>query len=63
MIGIRGRLIPQWHCTRKDVTVVGGSLVMWDTFLHSTVLGRSPLPTLRLSGVDQCLIQHHIGLG
>ena len=39
VIGIRGRLISQRHCTRKYVVVVGGSLVMWDTFLHPAVLG------------------------
>ena len=39
VIGIRGRLISQRHCTRKYVAVVGGSLVMWDTFLHPAVLG------------------------
>ena len=46
MIGIRGILIPQRYCTGKYVVVVGGSLVMWDTFLHPVVLGRSPLPAL-----------------
>ena len=39
VIGIRGRLIPQQHCTWKYVVVVGGSLVMWDAFLHPAVLG------------------------
>ena len=39
VIGIIGRLIPQQHCTWKYVAVVGGSLVMWDTFLHLAVLG------------------------
>ena len=39
MIGIRGRLIPQRHCTWKYVVVVGGSLVMWASFLHPVVLG------------------------
>ena len=39
VIGIRGRLIPQQHCTWKYAAVVGGSLVMWDTFLHLAVLG------------------------
>ena len=39
VIGIRGRLIPQWHCFGKYVAVVGGSLVMWDAFLHPAVLG------------------------
>ena len=39
VIGIRGRLFPQWHCTREYVEVVGGSLVMWDMFLHPVVLG------------------------
>ena len=39
VIGIRGRLIPQRHCTWKYVVVVGGSLVMWDVFLHPAVLG------------------------
>ena len=63
VIEIRGRLISQRHCTRRYVAVVGGSLVMWDTFLHPAVLGKSPLPTLRLSGADQCLIWCHIGLG
>ena len=63
VIGIRGRLIPQQHCTWKYVAVVRGSLVMWDTFLHLAVLGRSSSPALRLSGVDQHHIQHHIGLG
>ena len=63
VIEIRGRLISQWHCTRRYVAVVGGSLVMWDTFLHPAVLGRSPLLALRLSGADQCLIWCHIGLG
>ena len=63
MIGIRGRLIPQRHCTGKYVAVVGGSLMMWDTFLHPIVLGRSPLPVLRLSGANQHLIRYHIGLG
>ena len=39
VIGIRGRLILQRYRTRKYVAVVGGSLVMWDTFLHPAVLG------------------------
>ena len=39
VIEIRGRLISQRHCTRRYVAVVGGSLVMWDTFLHPIVLG------------------------
>ena len=39
MIGIRGRLIPQRFRTWKYVAVVGGSLVMWDAFLHPAVLG------------------------
>ena len=39
VIGIRGRLIPQRHCTWKYVVVVGGSLVMWASFLHPAVLG------------------------
>ena len=39
VIGIRGRLIPQWHCSGKYMAVVGGSLVMWDAFLHPAVLG------------------------
>ena len=39
VIGIRGRLILQQHCTWKYVVVVGGSLVMWDVFLHPAVLG------------------------
>ena len=39
VIGIRGRLISQQHCTWKYVVVVGGSLVMWDVFLHPAVLG------------------------
>ena len=38
VIGIRGRLILQRYCTRKYVVVVGGSLVMWASFLHLTVL-------------------------
>ena len=38
VIGIRGRLIPQWYCSGKYVTVVGGSLVMWNTFLHPAAL-------------------------
>ena len=63
MIGIRGGLILQQQCTRRYVAVVGGSLVMWDTFLHLAVLGRSSSPALRLSGVDQHHIQHHIGVG
>ena len=63
MIEIRGRLISQWHCTRRYVVAVGGSLVMRDTFLHPVVLGKSPLPALRLSGVDQRLIWCHVGLG
>ena len=63
MIEIRGRLISQWHYTRRYVAVVGGSLVMRDTFLHPAVLGKSPLPVLRLSGANQHLIRYHIGLG
>ena len=63
MIEIRGRLISQRHCTRRYIVVVGESLVMWDTFLHPAVLGRSPMLVLRLSGADQCLIRYHIGLG
>ena len=39
VIGIGDRLIPQQHCTWKYVVVVGGSLVMWDAFLHPAVLG------------------------
>ena len=39
VIGIRGRLIPQQHCTWKYMVVVGGSLVMWDAILHLAVLG------------------------
>ena len=39
VIGIRGRLISQWHCSSKYVAAVGGSLVMWDTLLHPAVLG------------------------
>ena len=39
VIEIRGRLIPLRFHTWKYVAVVGGSLVMWDTFLHPTVLG------------------------
>ena len=39
VIGIRGRLIPQWHCSGKFVAVAGGSLVMWDSFLHPVVSG------------------------
>ena len=39
VIGIRGRLIPQRFHTWKYVAVVGGSLVMWDAFLHPAVLG------------------------
>ena len=39
VIGIRGMLIPQQHCTRMYVVVVGGSLVMWASFLHPAVLG------------------------
>ena len=39
VIGIRGRLILQRHCTGKYVAVVAGSLLMWDTFLHLVVLG------------------------
>ena len=39
VIGIRGRLIPQRFHTWKYVAVVGGSLVMWDAFLHPVVLG------------------------
>ena len=63
MIEIRGRLISQRHCTRRYVAVVGGSLVMRDTFLHLTVLGKFPLPALRLSSVDQHLIWCDVGLG
>ena len=63
MIEVKGRLILQRHCTRRYVVVVGGSLVMRDAFLHPAVLGRSPLPALRLSGADQRLIWCHIGLG
>ena len=63
VIEIRGRLISHRHCTRRYVMVVGGSLVMWDTFLYPAVLGRSPLPALRLSGADQRLIWCHVGLG
>ena len=63
MIEIRGRLISQQHCTRRYVAVVGGSLVIRDTFLHPAVLGKSPLPVLRLSGADQRLIWCHVGLG
>ena len=37
VIGIRGRLIPQRYCTWKYVEVVGGSLVMWDAFLHPAI--------------------------
>ena len=39
VIGIRGRLIPRQHCARMYVVVVGGSLVMWASFLHPAVLG------------------------
>ena len=39
VIGIRGRLIPQQHCTWEYVAVVGGSLVMWDAILYLAVLG------------------------
>ena len=39
VIGIRGRLIPRQQCTRMYVAVVGGSLVMWASFLHPAVLG------------------------
>ena len=39
VIGIRGRLISQRHCTGKYVALVGGSLVMWDMFLHPAILG------------------------
>ena len=39
VIGIRGRLIPQRFSTWKYVAVVGGSLVMWASFLHLAVLG------------------------
>ena len=39
VIGIRGRLIPRQHCTRMYMAVVGGSLVMWASFLHPVVLG------------------------
>ena len=39
VIGIRGRLIPRQHCARMYVVVVGGSLVMWASFLHLAVLG------------------------
>ena len=56
VIEIRGRLISQRHCTRRYVAVARGSLVMRDTFLHPAVLGKSPLPALRLSGADQRLI-------
>jgi hypothetical protein len=63
VIEIRGRLISQRHCTKRYMAVVGGSLVMRDAFLHLAVLGRSLLPALRLSGVDQCRIRCHIGLG
>ena len=39
VIGIRDRLILQRFRTWKYVVVVGGSLVMWDAFLHPAVLG------------------------
>ena len=39
VIEIRGRLIPQQHCTWKYVAIVGGSLMMWDAILHLAVLG------------------------
>ena len=39
VIGVRGRLTPQQQCTRKYVAVVGGSLMMWASFLHPAVLG------------------------
>ena len=39
VIGVRGRLTPQQQCTKKYVAVVGGSLVMWASFLHPAVLG------------------------
>ena len=39
VIGIRGRLIFQRHCTWKYVVVVGESLVMWASFLHPAALG------------------------
>ena len=38
VIGIRGRLIPRQHCARMYVVVVGGSLVMWASFLYPAVL-------------------------
>ena len=38
MIGIRGRLIPRQYCARMYVVVVGGSLVMWASFLYPAVL-------------------------
>ena len=63
VIGVRGRLIPQWRCIRKLVAVVEGSLVMWASSLHSAVLGWRSLSALRLSGADQHLILHHVGLG
>ena len=63
VIGFRGRLIPQWRCIRKLVAVVGGSLVMWASFLYPAVLGWRSLSALRLSGADQHLILHHVGLG
>jgi len=63
VIGVRGRLIPQWRCIRKLVAVVGGSLVMWASSLHPAVLGWRSLSALRLSGADQHLILHHVGLG
>jgi hypothetical protein len=63
VIEIRGRLISQRYCIRRYVAVVGGNLVMWDTFLHPAVLGRSPLLVLRLSGANQRLIWCHIVLG
>ena len=63
VIGVRGRLIPQWRCIRKLVAVVGGSLVMWVSSLHLAVLGWRSLSALRLSGADQHLILHHVGLG
>jgi len=63
VIGVRGRLIPQWRCIRKLVAVVGGSHVMWASFLHPAFLGWRSLSALRLSGADQHLILHHVGLG
>ena len=67
MIGIRGRLIPQQHCTWKYVVVVGGSLDMGCVpssssfgliFLArpTTVQCRStPDPASRRAWVDRCL--------